>query len=117
MSGDRVESDDKPYDSQKTEELRFDVYVQWDRGDPHKHEESIRASDLDSALMLAKRNVDLRLEPISLRVVPRTATKTTKLGDPTLTPDFERSYRQVLEYPTKEIDPPSKQDDEGSQVH
>lgn len=104
----KPEGEDEPYDSQKVQKLRFDVYVQWKRGEPHQHEESIRASDLDVALMLAKRNVDVRQEPLSLRVVPRTATKTTKLGDPTLTPGTDRSYRNVQGYPTKEINPPNK---------
>lgn len=104
------EVEEKPYDSEKKQKGRFDVYVQWKRGEAHQHEESIRASDLDTALLLAKRNVDVRLEPISLRVVPRTATKTTKLGDPSLTPGTDRSFRNVHGYPTKEINPPNKEE-------
>lgn len=92
------------------EKQRFDVYVQWERGKPHQHEESIRASNKDTALMLAKRNVDVRLEPLSLRVAARSATKTTKLGDPSLTPGTDRTYRNVQGYPTKEIDPPTTQE-------
>lgn len=106
--------EEPPYDSQKKQKGMFDVYVQWKRGEPHKHEESIRASDLGTALMLAKRNVDVRLGPLSLRVVPRTATKTTKLGDPTVTPGTDRTYRNVQGYPTKEINPPNKEESDKS---
>lgn len=86
---------------------RYDVYVQWSRGEPHQHEESIRASDVDTALMLAKRNVDVRLEPVSLRVVPRAATAMTQLEDPTVTPSTDRAYRDVAGYFTKDVDPPN----------
>lgn len=97
-------------DREQIRKQRFDVYVQWGRGKPHQHEETIRASNEETALMLAKRNIDIRLEPISLRVAARSATRTTRLGDPTIIPHTDRSYRNVPTYPTKEIDPPTTED-------
>lgn len=104
---DDIATDGEGPSREEIEKQRFDVYVQWERGKPHQHEESIRASNKDTALMLAKRNIDVRLEPLSLRVAARSATKTTRLGDPSLTPGTDRTYRNVQGYPTKEIDPPT----------
>ena len=83
---------------------RFDVYVQWDRGKPHQFEETVRASDLKTALVLGKRNVEFRREPVSLRVVPRQATIITKFDDPTLSTSTDRRYRNVDVYFTKIVE-------------
>lgn len=100
-------SGDEPVDqtaAEKKRNERFDVYVQWDRGKPHQFEETVRASDLKTALMLGKRNVEFRREPVSLRVVPRQATITTKFDDPTLSASTDRRYRNVDVYFTKEVE-------------
>lgn len=100
-------STDEPVDQtaeEKKRTERFDVYVQWDRGKPHQFEETVRASDLNTALMLGKRNVEFRREPVSLRVVPRQVTITTKFDDPTLSTSTDRQYRNVDVYFTTEVD-------------
>lgn len=109
-SNDASEEERKKPDREQIRKQRFDVYVQWDRGDPHQHEETIRASNEETALMLAKRNIDVRLEPVSLRVAARSATRTTRLDDPSIILHTDRSYRNVPAYPTKEINPPTTED-------
>lgn len=76
----------------------YEVFVQWRRGQPHQHAETINASDDDTALMLAKRNIDLRAEPIDLWVVPRAAITQIDPDDTSLTPATDREYRRVTGY-------------------
>lgn len=80
----------------------FEVFVQWERGKPHTHEEVVNASDAEMAITLAKRNVDVRREPESIWVVPRSEVRATTSDDPTLTPSTERSYRNVEWYASEE---------------
>ena len=76
----------------------YEVFVQWKRGRPHEHAETITASDNESALMLAKRNIDLRSDPIDLWVVPRAAITRIDPDDTSLTPSTDREYRRVTGY-------------------
>ncbi|MGM0605276.1 MAG: 1,2-phenylacetyl-CoA epoxidase subunit PaaB [Halobacteriota archaeon] len=83
----------------------YEVFVQWERGKSHQHAQTITAPDDETALMLAKRNVDLRLEPIDLWVVPQSAITRTDPEDTALTPATDREYRNVTGYtfrPTEE---------------
>jgi len=94
----------RPY---KAEGGRLDVYevfVQWERGKPHEHAETVNASDADMALLLAKRNVDLRLEPVDIWVAPRRAMRRAGPDDPALTPTTDRDYRSVLWYVDNQIE-------------
>jgi phenylacetate-CoA oxygenase PaaH subunit len=73
----------------------YEVLVQWKRGAPHEHAETIDAPTDRMALLLAKRNIDMRQEPLSIWVVPREAVSRTDPEDPTLSVDTDRSYRQI----------------------
>lgn len=75
------------------------VFVQWDRGKPHEYAQTITAADDEMALMLAKRNVDLRSEPVDIWVAPRSSfTQESPGEDPSLTPSTDREYRNVTGY-------------------
>ena len=82
----------------------YEVFVQWRRGKPHEHAETITASDPDMALHLAKRNVDVRGEPVSIWVSPRAAMRTTTGDDTTLTPSTDRGYRSVQWYAENDVE-------------
>jgi len=84
--------------SPEAEEERYDVFVQWRRGKPHEYAETINASDPEMAFLLARRNVDLRSEPLSIWVAPRSSMVQSELGDSTLRPSTDRSYRSVAHY-------------------
>ena len=76
----------------------FEVFVQWQRGDAHTHAITVRASDTEMALTLAKRNIDVRREPVSIWAVPRDEIKRTTMDDTTLVPSTEREYRNISWY-------------------
>lgn len=76
----------------------YEVFVQWKRGKPHEHAETITASDPEMALTLAKRNVDLRSEPVSIWVSPQSAMARTASDEPSLVPSTDRAYRNVRWY-------------------
>ncbi len=76
----------------------FEVFVQWQRGESHKHTITVTASDTKMALSLAKRNVDVRNEPVSIWVMPQNAIGRTTADDATLTPTIDREYRNVSWY-------------------
>lgn len=82
----------------------FEVFVQWRRSQPHEHAETINASDREMALTLAKRNIDVRSEPVELWVVPRAAITATEPGDSTLVPSTDRGYRNVSWYAENSIE-------------
>jgi len=75
----------------------YEVFVQWKRGDSHQHEESILAPDPKTALMLAKRNIDVRGGPVDIWVAPRKAIHGTDDGQ-SLVPNTDREYRSVTGY-------------------
>lgn len=77
---------------------RFEVFIQWDSGESHVHAETVSAPDPEMALHLAKRNVDVRREPLDIWVVPRDSIVRTSDDDTTLTPSIDRSYRNVQWY-------------------
>jgi len=79
----------------------YEVFVRWQRGKPHRHAETITAPDEEMALMLAKRNIDLRNDPVSIWVAPRSAIAETEPDDPTLIPSTDREYRQVTGYSSR----------------
>lgn len=80
------------------DEERYDVFVQWQRGKPHEYAETVNASDPEMAFLLARRNVDVRAEPVSIWVAPRSAMWQSDLDDTTLSPSTDRSYRSVARY-------------------
>jgi ring-1,2-phenylacetyl-CoA epoxidase subunit PaaB len=82
----------------------YEVFVQWKRGQPHEHAETIDAPTDRMALMLAKRNIDMRQEPLSIWVVPRGAVTRTTPEDPTLTLSTDRSYRNITWYAENKVD-------------
>lgn len=82
----------------------YEVFVQWRRGQSHEHAETINAPTDDMALMLAKRNVDLRQEPLSIWVVPRSEIARSSAADPSLVPSTDRSYRRVEWYAENQVD-------------
>lgn len=82
----------------------YEVLVQWKRGAPHEHAETIDAPTDRMALLLAKRNIDMRQEPLSIWVVPREAVSRTDPEDPTLSVDTDRSYRQISWYAKNKVD-------------
>lgn len=82
----------------------YEVFVQWERGEPHQHAETIDAPSDEMAVMLAKRNVDVRQEPLSIWTVPRRALTRTGADDRTLVPETDRSYRSVGWYAKHQVD-------------
>lgn len=86
----------------------YEVLVQWKRGAPHEHAETIDAPTDRMALLLAKRNIDMRQEPLSIWVVPRNAVSRTQPEDPTLKFGTDRSYRQISWYAENEVDVPDQ---------
>lgn len=76
----------------------YEVFVQWQRGEPHEHAETVTAPDPEMALTLAKRNVDVRSEPVDVWVAPQAAMRKTSADDTTLTPSTDRGYRNVQWY-------------------
>lgn len=82
----------------------YEVLVQWRRGEPHEHAETIDAPSDRMALMLAKRNVDMRQNPLSIWVVPRAAVSRTAPEDPTLELATDRSYRNIRWYAEHRVD-------------
>jgi phenylacetate-CoA oxygenase PaaH subunit len=75
------------------------IFVQWNRGKPHEYAQTITAADDEMALMLAKRNIDLRAEPVDIWVAPRSSfTQESLDDDPSLTPSTDREYRNVTGY-------------------
>jgi len=82
----------------------YEVFVQWERGEPQRHEETITASDAEMALHLAKRNVDVRNEPVEIWVTPRAEITSTTEEDTALTPSTDRGYRTVQWYAQNAIE-------------
>lgn len=85
----------------------YEVFVQWDRGKPHQHAQTVTAADDEMALMLAKRNIDLRSEPLEVWVTPRSAITRSDPDDTTITPTTDREYRRITGYTsrtTEEVD-------------
>lgn len=82
----------------------YEVFVQWERGEPHEHAETIDAPSDEMAIMLAKRNIDVRSEPLSLWVTPRRTLTRTPGSDPSLVPKTDRSYRSVQWYAEHQVD-------------
>ena len=93
-----VEFESRGEDAPDAEEERYDVFVQWQRGKPHEYAETVNASDPEMAFLLARRNVDVRAEPISIWVAPRSAMYQSDMDDATLAPSTDRSYREVAYY-------------------
>lgn len=85
-------------DSPTGGEERFDVFVQWQRGKPHEYAETILAPDAEMALLHAKRNIDVRGDPLSIWVAPQNAMAKSAANDPALRPSTDRSYRQPAGY-------------------
>lgn len=75
----------------------YEVFVQWKRGKSHKHQESISAPDPKTALMFAKRNVDVRGGPVDIWVAPRKAIYGSD-DIRALVPSTDREYRSVTGY-------------------
>lgn len=82
----------------------YEVFVQWNRGEPHEHAETIDAPSDDMAVMLAKRNIDVRSEPLSIWVTPRRTLTRTPGSDTSLVPKTDRSYRSVQWYAEHQVD-------------
>jgi len=82
----------------------YEVFVQWKRGEPHQHAETIDAPGDEMAVMLAKRNIDVRQEPLSIWTVPRRELTRTDPDDRTLVPTTDRSYRSVGWYAKHQVD-------------
>lgn len=76
----------------------FEIFVQWQRGDAHEHAVTVQASDAEMALTLAKRNVDVRSEPVSIWAAPRSELEKTTTADTTLVPSIDRDYRSIAWY-------------------
>jgi len=85
----------RPYEAEGGRADVYEVFVQWERGKPHEHAGTVNAPDVDMALTLAKRNVDLRAEPVDVWVAPRRSMRRAGPDDPALTPTTDRSYRSV----------------------
>lgn len=72
----------------------YEVFVQWKRGDPPRHEETVRAVDREMALHHAKRNVDRRMEPVSVWVAPQ--EEFAKAGpDDAISTSTDRKFRDL----------------------
>lgn len=82
----------------------YEVFVRWQRAEPHEHAETVNAPDREMALTLAKRNVDVRSEPLEIWVVPRAAITATDPDDSTLAPSTDRGYRNVAWYAQNRIE-------------
>lgn len=85
----------------------YEVFVRWKRGDPPQHARTITAPDDEMALLHAKRNIDLRSEPIEIWVAPRRAITKSDPDDETITPTTDREYRMVQGYaarPSREVE-------------
>ncbi|MFB6360923.1 MAG: hypothetical protein ABEH59_06320 [Halobacteriales archaeon] len=82
----------------------YEVFVQWERGEPHEHAETIDAPSDAMAAMLAKRNIDVRSEPLSIWVTPRRTLTRTPGTDPSLVPETDRSYRSVQWYAEHQVE-------------
>jgi 1,2-phenylacetyl-CoA epoxidase PaaB subunit len=82
----------------------YEVFVQWERGEPHEHAETIDAPSDAMAAMLAKRNIDVRSEPLSIWVTPRRTLTRTPGTDPSLVPTTDRSYRSVQWYAEHQLE-------------
>ena len=93
-----------PYEAEGGHLDVYEVFVQWQRGKPHEHAETVNASDPDMALTLAKRNVDLRLNPVDIWVAPRRAMRRVSPDDPSLSPSTDRSYRETSWYAENRIE-------------
>ena len=103
----------RPYEAEGGDADVFEVFVQWERGQPHEHAETVNAPDADMALTLAKRNVDLRSGPVDVWVAPRRAMRRAGSDDPALTPTTDRSYRTVRWFVDNRIDVDERFDVEG----
>lgn len=93
-----------PYEAERGHQDVYEVFVQWQRGKPHEHAETVNASDPDMALTLAKRNIDLRSDPVDIWVAPRRAMRRVSPEDPSLRPSTDRSYRQTAWYAEHRIE-------------
>lgn len=93
-----------PYEAEGGRQDVYEVFVQWQRGRPHEHAETVNASDPDMALTLAKRNVDLRSEPVDIWVAPRRAMRRVSPDDPSLRPSTDRGYRETGWYAEHRIE-------------
>lgn len=89
----------------------YEVFVQWRRGSAHEHAETIDAPSDEMAVMLAKRNVDVRQEPVDIWVLPRRHITRTRPEDPTLVPGTDRSYRNIDWYAENRVDTASTDDE------
>lgn len=93
----------------------YEVLVQWKRGAPHEHAETIDAPTDRMALLLAKRNIDMRQEPLSIWVVPRKEVSRSDQEDPTLSVGTDRSYRQISWYAENQVDVSDQAEDPASE--
>lgn len=93
-----------PYEAEHGRQDVYEVFVQWQRGKPHEHAETVNAPDPDMALMLAKRNIDLRSEPVDIWVAPRRAMRRIRPGDSTVVPSTDRSYRRTHWYAENNVE-------------
>lgn len=98
--GERLE----PVEAEHGKQDVYEVFVQWQRGKPHEHAETINAPDPEMALLLAKRNIDLRSDPIDIWVAPRRTMRRTRPGDTAIVPTTDRSYRRTEWYAENRIE-------------
>lgn len=89
---------------------KYEVFVQWERGQPHEHAETVTAPDRDLALVFAKRNIDVRNDPVNIWVVPDSEVNRTAPDDTTLVPSTDRGYRSVGWYAENKIEVDSDDD-------
>lgn len=89
----------------------YEVLVQWKRGEAHEHAETIDAPSDRMALMLAKRNIDMRQNPLSIWVVPRREITRSRPQDPTLELSTDRSYRNISWYAENRVTVEAEQGD------
>lgn len=99
-AGERLE----PYEAEGGRQDVYEVFVQWQRGKPHEHAETVNAPDLEMALTLAKRNIDLRSDPVDVWVAPRRAMARLRPGDTSLRPSTDRGYRETGWYAEHRIE-------------
>lgn len=87
----------------------YAVFVQWQRGKPHEYAETVTAPDREMAIMFAKRNVDVRGEPVSIWVVPHDEITKTRPDNTTLVPRTDRGYRTAGWYAQHRIAPEAEE--------
>ncbi|WP_165875244.1 hypothetical protein [Natrarchaeobius chitinivorans] len=82
----------------------YRVFVQWQRGKPHEYAQTVTAADDEMALMLAKRNIDLRSDPLDIWVTPESEITEMSKDETALTPSTDRTYREVSGYSAQPTD-------------